>query len=209
MVVIIEEGRAASKSPHKKFGYFLSISQQEVPADIIRLLVVCHQSPSRPIPPRPHTVCTHWAGILAEKSSWDRQTDGKHLVWFGEIERKLAKLSMTTFAYRSAINLSVVPSVVWSRRNKRYSILFYSILPLNYFMVVMNASVARSQSERGNNIRHKSINHLHIMKPFHFGSNRKIWVNDKKRIKEILKQLRFFIYPFLWFFLKQRPNSWK
>jgi hypothetical protein len=31
----IEEGRAASKSPHKKFGYFLSISQQTVSADII------------------------------------------------------------------------------------------------------------------------------------------------------------------------------
>jgi hypothetical protein len=31
-----------------------------------------------------------------------RQTDGKNLVWFGEIERKLAKLSMTTFAYRSS-----------------------------------------------------------------------------------------------------------
>jgi hypothetical protein len=26
----IEEGRAASKSPHSTFGYFLSISQQEV-----------------------------------------------------------------------------------------------------------------------------------------------------------------------------------
>jgi hypothetical protein len=39
---------------------------------------------------------------LAEKSSWDWQTDGINLVWFGEIERKLAKLSMTTFAYRSS-----------------------------------------------------------------------------------------------------------
>jgi hypothetical protein len=29
---------------------------------------------------------------LAEKSSWDRQTDGKNLVWFGEIERKLAQI---------------------------------------------------------------------------------------------------------------------
>jgi hypothetical protein len=26
----------------------------------------------------------------------------QNLVWFGEIERKLAKLSMTTFAYRSS-----------------------------------------------------------------------------------------------------------
>jgi hypothetical protein len=32
----IEEGRAASKSPHKKFDYFLSMSQQGVvSADII------------------------------------------------------------------------------------------------------------------------------------------------------------------------------
>jgi hypothetical protein len=30
----IEKGRVASKSPHLKFGYFLSISQQEVSADI-------------------------------------------------------------------------------------------------------------------------------------------------------------------------------
>ncbi len=32
----IEEGRAASKRPHTKFGYFLSISQQGVSADIIQ-----------------------------------------------------------------------------------------------------------------------------------------------------------------------------
>jgi hypothetical protein len=32
----LEEGRAASKSPHKKFGYLLSISQQGVSADIIQ-----------------------------------------------------------------------------------------------------------------------------------------------------------------------------
>jgi hypothetical protein len=32
----IEEGRAASKSPHETFGYFLSISRQEVSADIIQ-----------------------------------------------------------------------------------------------------------------------------------------------------------------------------
>jgi hypothetical protein len=31
-----------------------------------------------------------------------RQTDGKNLVWFGEIERKLAKLSKTTFTYCSS-----------------------------------------------------------------------------------------------------------
>jgi hypothetical protein len=32
----IKEGRAASKNPHLKFGYFLSISQQSVSADITR-----------------------------------------------------------------------------------------------------------------------------------------------------------------------------
>jgi hypothetical protein len=51
----IEEGRAASKSPHQKFGYFLSISQQGDSADIIQkvcLLVVSLVA----IPP--HTVCT-------------------------------------------------------------------------------------------------------------------------------------------------------
>jgi hypothetical protein len=31
-----------------------------------------------------------------------RQTERKNLVWFGEIERKIAKLSMTTFTYRSS-----------------------------------------------------------------------------------------------------------
>jgi hypothetical protein len=31
-----------------------------------------------------------------------RQTYGKNLVWFGEIERKLAKLSKTIFTYRSS-----------------------------------------------------------------------------------------------------------
>jgi hypothetical protein len=31
-----------------------------------------------------------------------RQTDGKNLVWFGEIERKLAKLPKTTFTHRSS-----------------------------------------------------------------------------------------------------------
>jgi hypothetical protein len=34
-VYAIEEGRAASKSPHYKFGYFLSVSEQAVSADII------------------------------------------------------------------------------------------------------------------------------------------------------------------------------
>jgi hypothetical protein len=61
-------------------------------------MLCLHHDPS---PPAPHRVYS-LSRILAEKSTWDRQTDGKNLVWFGEIERKLAKLSMTTFAYRSS-----------------------------------------------------------------------------------------------------------
>jgi hypothetical protein len=34
-----------------------------------------------------------------KSSSVTRQTDGKNLIWFGEIERKLAKLSKTTFTF--------------------------------------------------------------------------------------------------------------
>jgi hypothetical protein len=38
---------------------------------------------------------------MAEKSSPGiKKTDRKNGVWFGEIERKLAKLSMPTFTYR-------------------------------------------------------------------------------------------------------------
>jgi hypothetical protein len=40
-----------------------------------------------------------------ESSVGTRQTDGKNLVWFGKLERKLAKLSKTTFAYRSSSSL--------------------------------------------------------------------------------------------------------
>jgi hypothetical protein len=40
---------------------------------------------------------------MAEKSSHGtRQKDGKNLVWFGEIAKKLAKLSMPTFTYLSS-----------------------------------------------------------------------------------------------------------
>jgi hypothetical protein len=58
-----------------------------------------------------HRLCTQVLTILTEqklKQEWQnspagtRQTDSINLVWFGEIERKLAKLSKTTFAYRSS-----------------------------------------------------------------------------------------------------------
>jgi hypothetical protein len=41
---------------------------------------------------------------MAEMSRWDQANMqmAKTGVWFGEIERKLAKLSKTTFTYRSS-----------------------------------------------------------------------------------------------------------
>jgi hypothetical protein len=41
-------------------------------------------------------------GMAENSSPGTRQTDGKILVWFGEIERKLAKLLMPTFTCRSS-----------------------------------------------------------------------------------------------------------
>jgi hypothetical protein len=41
----MEEGRATSKSPHETFGYFLSISHQEVSAHIIQNSAVGNFSP--------------------------------------------------------------------------------------------------------------------------------------------------------------------
>ncbi len=37
-----------------------------------------------------------------ENPAGNRQAHGKNLVWFGELERKLAKSSKTTFTYRSS-----------------------------------------------------------------------------------------------------------
>jgi hypothetical protein len=58
---------------------------------------------------------------MAKKSSpGTRQTDGKNLVWFGEIERKLAKLSTPA--------------------------LLLTVFPINYFMFLMKR---RGGEERG------------------------------------------------------------
>jgi hypothetical protein len=58
----IEEGRAASKSPHSKFGYILSISQQAVSADThIRNNASLQPDPSPPLPaPRVLTEPVLW-----------------------------------------------------------------------------------------------------------------------------------------------------
>jgi hypothetical protein len=55
-------------------------------------------------PPPPHLVVYSLTEpVFGQKSpAGTRQTDGENLVWFGEIERKLAKLSMPTFTYRSS-----------------------------------------------------------------------------------------------------------
>ncbi len=57
-VPIIEEGRAASKIPHYKFGHFLSISQQGVTADIIQNSAVANLSPK--------TVGTSWPCVITD-----------------------------------------------------------------------------------------------------------------------------------------------
>jgi hypothetical protein len=55
-----------------------------------------------------HKLITIFKMLKKLKLEWQkstagtRQTVGKNLVWFGEIERKLAKLSKTTFTYRSS-----------------------------------------------------------------------------------------------------------
>jgi hypothetical protein len=45
--LIIEKGRMTSKSPHLTFGYFLSISQQDVSADIIQNSAIGNFSSTR------------------------------------------------------------------------------------------------------------------------------------------------------------------
>jgi hypothetical protein len=55
-------------------------------------------------------------------SSWSQANRGKNLVWFGEIERKLAKLSMTTL---------------------------FTVLPLNYFM--LESQLYRDREEEREN----------------------------------------------------------
>ncbi len=58
-----------------------------------------------------YKLITFLKGLQVFKHEWQespagtRQTDGKNLVWFGELERKLAKSSKTTFTYRSSSSL--------------------------------------------------------------------------------------------------------
>jgi hypothetical protein len=40
-------------------------------------------------------------GIAEKYSHGTRQTEGKNLVWFGEIERKWSKLARAAFTYRT------------------------------------------------------------------------------------------------------------
>jgi hypothetical protein len=71
-------------------------------------------------PPRPATT----PGVLTDSVLWQkspagtRQTDGKNLVWFGEIEQKLAKLSMPTFLTVVPLDYFMAGSKSRSRRAK-------------------------------------------------------------------------------------------
>ncbi len=131
----IEEGRAGSKSPHEKFGFFLSVSQQAVSADINKSSAVgktmqdlnydywnkhifstrkrfeegvweetAHLATlkSKNYLSLPKDTAEIETGMAEKSCPGTRQTNTKNLVWFGEIERKLAKLSMPTFTYRSS-----------------------------------------------------------------------------------------------------------
>jgi hypothetical protein len=125
----VEECRAASKSTHQNFGYFLSMSQQAFSADIIPISAVrLFSQETEGTKTKAARVLIRWlarkfrslycAHLATLKSKPQRQnqkqqkspagtrkTEGKNLVWFGfgEIERKLAKLLMTTFTYRSSV----------------------------------------------------------------------------------------------------------
>jgi hypothetical protein len=62
---------------------------------------------------------------MAEKSSLGtRQTDGKILVWFGEIERNLAKLLLPTFT--TVLNLNYfVDLAIRHKGNYKIEQIFY------------------------------------------------------------------------------------
>ncbi len=84
--------------------FFLFLSKKFLPTSLGSSACCVKSLHHDPFPPAP-TPCVLTEPVFWQKSpagSWDRQTDGKNFVWFGNIERKLAKLSMTTFAYRSS-----------------------------------------------------------------------------------------------------------
>jgi hypothetical protein len=55
-------------------------------------------------------------------SSWDQQTEGRNLVWFEEIERKLAKLSKTTLLTVLPLNY-FMPNVLVCRKSPVWQII--------------------------------------------------------------------------------------
>jgi hypothetical protein len=84
-----------------------------------------------------------------------RQTVGKTGVWFGEIERKLAKLSKTTFTYRFPLNFLMVLSIAGGERGiircydgwdaakgMQYRLSWQGLL--NYIILVQRNNTARS-----------------------------------------------------------------
>jgi hypothetical protein len=119
---LIEEGRAASKSPRKKFGYFLSMSQQAVSSSIFPNSAVRICFPKKNLTKTkaarvliswlPHKFrslkilgtynCLHFATPQRLNPKKQKNPEGKNLIWFEETEKKFAKISMTTFTYRSS-----------------------------------------------------------------------------------------------------------
>jgi hypothetical protein len=58
---------------------------------------------------------------MAEKCSpGTRQTDGKNLVWFGEIAKKLAKLSMPTLLAVLPLNYFMDYGIQYVQRNLQH-----------------------------------------------------------------------------------------
>jgi hypothetical protein len=98
---------------------------------------------------------------MAEKySPGTRPTDGKNLVWFGEIERKLAKLSLPTFTYRSS-SLCLSPCADGKggkeRDNARKKVfalnfLYYRFFKYHFFYLALNWVVS-VQNMSGCNVR--------------------------------------------------------
>jgi hypothetical protein len=77
------------KSFSSKYVYVEAATTMAVPSHVLSPLYTVHVSAE---------IETGMAG----KSSWDLANRRQKLVWFGELERKLAKLSKTTFTYCSS-----------------------------------------------------------------------------------------------------------
>jgi hypothetical protein len=147
----------------KNLNIFLLFPSKEFPPISFKKFVclLCHWSP-----PHTHTVCTVHTVHTEQKLKREqqnsptgtRQTDSKNLVWFGEIERNLAKLSKTTFAYRSssylfyAENLPAHSEEGRGRTQRPCSFSFQPCLnpnnPTSYFVMVHWGTLCNMYGQR-------------------------------------------------------------